>query len=251
MNILKIVDLFWRVINSYYYKVIYNSLPYLPGADKREITEYLLRNKRMLESYLGKTDPSRITQHYIPTFASYSETCSPSVVYKYIEGLKDLDRIIEEIRKNGHLPLPKHNNVTKPNNYYIEISFYILGDSQKRKDTLINVFKIIGELWARGYPVSYYDGTDNSPIIYYMDVSDDGGIYVRFFVKKLAAPEAKGVPPEVVGYLLYRLSRLPISSPANDGHGFIISRMKIDKLPEEDQYVSEAISHFRAFKEFL
>ena len=82
------------------------------------------------------------------------------------------------------MPLPKYNNVKKPNEDYIEISFLIRGNSQERKNTLINVFKIIGDFWARGFPISYYDGTDNFPIIYYMETSN-GGIYVRFFVRNV------------------------------------------------------------------
>jgi len=248
MDIPKIVDLFQRAINPYR-KVIDDKLRYLSRAERREIAAYLLHNEDIIKSYLGKTDPSRIL-YYITEFAFYKGTGPTSlIVSQYIDGLKGLDRIIKEIRKNGYLPLPKYNNVTKPDDYDIEISFRIRGNSQERKDTLIKVFKIIGEFWARGFPVSYYNGTDNSPIIYYMEVGNDDNIYVRFFIRK-------PVPPEAVGYLLYRLSSLPIAPPDDDrlhhvGHRFTENRIKIDKLSNEDQYVSEAIGYFRAFAEFF
>ena len=248
-----IVDRFERVVNPYR-RVIDDKLRYLSRADRREIAAYLLRNKNIIESYLGKTDPSKIL-YYICGFAFHKGTRpTPPIVSEYIDRLKDLDRIIKEIRKNGYLTLPKYNNVTKPNNDYIEISFRIRGNSQERKNTLINVFKIIGEFLARGSPVSYYDGTDNSPIIYYMEASNDGSIYVRFFVRKPS--RAVGVSPAALGYLLYRLSNLPIEPPDDDRshhvrHRFTESGMKIDKLSNEDQYVAEAIEYFRTFAEFL
>jgi len=194
-------------------------------------------------------DPSRIIC-YIKEFAFHRGTGPTSlIVSQYVGGLRNLDEIIKKIRKNGYLPLPKYNNVTKPSDDYVEISFRIRGNPREKRDTLINVFKIIGEFWARGFPVSYYDGTDNSPIIYYMGVGNDDNIYVKFFVRR-------PVPPEAVGYLLYRLSSLPIEPPDDDrlhhvGHRFTENRIKIDKLSNEDQYVSEAIQYFRAFAEFF
>jgi len=52
------------------------------------------------------------------------------------------------------------------------------------------------KIYKSYYNYCYYEYTKNSR--------------PKFFVKKLASPEAKGVLPEVVGYLPYRLSRLPI-----------------------------------------
>lgn len=249
-----LVDRFKRAINPYH-KVIDDKLQYLPGADRREIAAYLQSNEDLIKSYLGETDPSKIL-YYITSFALSKGTClSPHIVSEYVNGLRNLDELIKGIRGKNYLPLPKYNNVKKPNEDYIEISFLIRGNSQEKENILINVFKIIGEFWARGFPISYYDGTDNFPIIYYMETSN-GGIYVRFFVRKPVSSKAVGVPPGAVGYLLYRLSSLPIAPPDDDrshhvGHRFTGNRIKIDKLSNEDQYVSEAIEYFRAFAEFF
>jgi len=121
---------------------------------------------------------------------------------------------------------------------------------------LIDILKkLIGNVGARGLPISYYNGTDNFPIQYYMEFYPDR-THIRIFVHK-------SIPPYIVGYLLYELNNIKgkksIIRPSGNQNYYIImnqagiinNRIGIDTDPNNDIYVSRALLHYRFLYDFF
>jgi len=169
--------------------------------------------------------------------------------------LENLDKIIEEIDKGFFNSLPKYNNVVKPNIYYIEIAFNIDGNPKDQKETLVDILKkLIGNVGARGYPISYYNGTANFPIQYYMEFYPDR-THIRIFIHTT-------IPPAIVGYLLYELNNIKgkesIIPPSgqqyhiiNNVAGIINNRIGIDTDPNKDLYASRALLQYSFLYKFF
>ncbi|MFZ8801205.1 MAG: hypothetical protein ACO2ON_03460 [Candidatus Nanopusillus sp.] len=254
----KIKAEFKKHINPYY-KPISNRWN-LSDDEKLQIAEYIKHNKEKIEPYFSTINKNNIDKvlNSIDRFARFRGfSVNLHIVSQYFNMLEDLDDKIEKIRKEFFNSLPKHNNVVNPNsNYYIEIAFDVAGNPEKRKETLIDILKKpIGNVGARGLPISYYNGTNNPSIQYYMEFYPDR-THIRIFIHK-------SIPPHIVGYLLYKLNNVKgkksIIRPSGNMNYYIIkneagiinNRIGIDTDPNKDIYVSRALLYYRFLYEFF
>ena len=242
-----------------YYEPISNRWN-LSDNEKLQIAEYIKHNKEKIEPYFGIIKKNNIDKvlNSIDRFARFKGSpVNLHTVSQYFDMLEDLDDKIEKIRKGFFNSLPKYNNVVNPNsNYYIEIAFDVDGNPEKQKETLIDILKkLIGNIGARGLPISYYNGTSNSPIQYYIEFHPDR-THIRIFIHK-------SIPPHIVGYLLYKLNNIKgkksITRPSGNINYYIIkneagiinNRIGIDTDPNRDPYVSRALLYYRFLYEFF
>ena len=270
---------------------------HLPNDDRREIARELADNIDIIGKYLGPDNKDIIKAHpspidiikeplglinrenwdqvykllkYIETYSIYEQllTQQPqpqqnyinkSTVFRYINALRNLEKIIEDI-KDGHLSsLPQYPNVAKPNNNYIEIVFGIKENRKKQKETLIEILeKAIGKIMARGYPAFYYNpsmyNNADLPLIYYVQL-DDNSFFQRFFINE------KNLPQKTAGHLLYELSniiqtkRKSLILP-NVNQYYIIKDflgrdlVAIDRDPNGDPYILKSLPFFYERQEF-
>ena len=225
---------------------------YLSNDDRREIARYLADNKDIIEPYFGTINKNKIDK-VLDSIENFARLKGFSIdlhtISQYFGTLDDLDKIIEKIEKKFFNSLPKYNNVVKPNNYYMEITFDIDGNPENQKDTLVDILKkTIGNIGARGYPISYYNGTDNFPIQYYMEFYPDR-THIRIFIHR-------SLPPAIVGYLLYELNNIKgkesIIPPRGNMNYYIINnRIGIDIDPNKDHYVGSALFQYRFLYDFF
>jgi hypothetical protein len=255
---------FWKLMNVYYEPI--GKRWNLSDKEKLQIAKYIKHNKEKIEPYFGtinKNDIDRVLDS-IEQFARLKKlSIDLSTISQYFDMLENLDKIIEEIKKGFFNSLPKYNNVVKPNNpnnlknYYMEIAFGIDGNPEKRKKTLIDILKnLIGNVGARGYPISYYNGTDIFPIQYYMEFYPDR-TSIRIFIDR------SSIPPDIVGYLLYELNNIEgkesIIPPSgntnyyiiNNKLGIIDNRIGIDIDPSQDPYASRALFQYSLLYKFF
>ena len=230
----------------------------LPDKEKEQIAKYIKHNKEKIEPYFGtinKNDIDRVLDS-IEQFAKLKKlSINLSTISQYFDMLENLDKIIEDIKNGFSNSLPKYNNVVKPNNYYMEIAFDIDGNPEKRKKTLIDILNLIGNVGARGYPISYYNGTDNFPIQYYIEF-DKNRTHIRIFI------HPSYVPPAVVGYLLYELNNIKgkesIIPPSgqqyhiiNNVAGIINNRIGIDIDQGIASYADQALWQYSFLYRFF
>jgi hypothetical protein len=245
----KIKEGFEKLTNPYYKqtKKRWN----LPDDETLEMAEYIKSKEYIIEPYFNTSNRDTIDKilDSIEQFASlkgsYIDIYTTS---QYFDMLEDLDKVIEKIKNGFFNSLPKHNNVAKPNNY-MEIAFGIDGDPKKQKETLIDILRNIGYIGARGYPISYYNGTTNSPIQYYIEFDKDK-TYIRIFINR------SSIPPHIVGYLLYELNNIKgkesIIPPSNNMNYYIIknekgiinNRIGTDIDPNKDNYIQRALLQY-------
>jgi len=257
MVIDKIESTVQKLTNSYR-RVIDNKWPTISEDKRREIASYLKYKEKIIESYLGRIDKENIDKllDSIDKFTYYKgSSIEPSTVSDYVGRLENLDKIMKDVNRGHFSSLPKYNNVIKPNNNYIEIAFSIEGKPEEHKKTLIEILKIIGNIGARGYPISYYNnGIADSPIQYYMEPSK-GQTEIRFLIDK-------SIPSNIVGYLLYELNNIrgkeSIIPPSgkqyyiiNNELGIINNRIGIDSDPSSDSYIASALQDYHFLYKFF
>jgi len=256
MVLKNIKDGFKKLTNPYY-KLISKRWN-LPDDEKLKIAEYIKHKENIIDPYFDISNLDSIDK-VLDSVEQFARLKGSSIdlhtISQYFDMLEDLDKIIEKIEKGFFNSLPKYNNVVKPNNYYMEIAFDIDGDPEKQKETLIDILKKIGNIGARGYTISYYNGTVNSQIQYYIEF-DRNRTYIRIFVHR-------SIPPHIVGYLLYELNNIkgkesiiPPSRNINyyiirNEKGIINDRIGIDTDPNKDIYVSNALLQYRFLYEFF
>jgi hypothetical protein len=245
----------FRKLMNPYYEPISNRWN-LSDKEKLQIAKYIKHNEEKIKPYFGTINKNNIDKVLDSIDQFVSLKGSPvdlPTISQYFNMLEDLDNKIEEIKKGFFNSLPKYNNanVIKPNNNnYIEIAFDIDGNPEKRKETLIDILKkTIGNIGARGYPISYYNGTNNFPIQYYIEFDNDQ-THIRIFIDKSI--------PNIVGYLLYELNNIEgkesIKSPSgkyyiiNNKLGIINNRIGIDIDPKN---VQDALSVYRFLYDFF
>jgi len=264
MVVTTIRDKFQRATNPYR-EAIDNLLQNLPKDERRQIANELKRNKKIIEKYYGPIkDPTDIKKRVVSLsrFAYYKGyPLNTSTAIAYIEELKgldkiieDMDEIIENINKGYFSPFNQYNNVIIPNNYR-RFAFSISGKLKKQKKTLIEILKAIGKIRAMGYPIDYY-GTSNSPMQYYIRFSDKY-ITVEFFIN--SNPHDRGyIPPEVAGYLLYLLANIlqkrkkSIIPPNKQQYYTIADLFETDEDPNIDNtYANKVRSYFFAYQQFF
>jgi len=242
-----------------YYELIKNRWQSLQEKEIRQSAKYLDDNTDIIERFyhlINKENKENIDKEnaekildFIDGFARYNAS-SPGfpIIHKYIEGLKRLDDLIEDIKK-GYFPFQKYNVAKpQPNNNYIELAFGINIDPKNQKETLTEILEIIGDIWARGYPISYYG--NNSPIQYYIEINNNQNpnnnqINLRFFIPRY-------IPSEIVGYLLYRLNNIrqkTLIVPPKGNQYFIIGNgLGIDQDPGKDNYTEEVLISFKTLQ---
>jgi hypothetical protein len=251
MVVTTIKDAFQKATNPFRKPIDDRWGQYLSNDDRREIARYLTDKKDIIEPYfytINKNNSDRVLDS-IEQFARLKRSSVDlPTISQYFDMLENLDKIIEEIDKGFFNSLPKYNNVVKPDIYYMEIAFDIDGNPENQKGTLVNILKkLIGNVGARGYPVSYYNGTANFPIQYYMEFYPDR-THIRIFI------HTSYIPPAVVGYLLYELNELDnkekesIIPPSgqqyhiiNNVAGIINNRIGIDIDQSIASYASQAL----------
>ena len=257
----KIKDGFEKLTNRYYQSIRIRWR--LPDNETLQIAKYIKYNENLLETYfdINKEDTIDKILDSIEQFANLKKLpINPYTTSQYFDMLEDLDKVIEKIKKGFFNSLPKYNNVVKPNNNYMEIAFGIDGDPEKQKETLIDILKKIGNIGARGYPISYYNGTTNSSIQYYIEFDKDK-THIRIFINRST------VSPHIVGYLLYELNNVKgkesIISPSNNTNnntnyyiirnekGIINNRIGMDRDPNNDNYVVNALWQYSFLYEFF
>ena len=246
---------------NHYYKPISNRWN-LSDNEKLQIAEYIKSNENLIEPYFnnGNTDTIDKILDSIEQFARLKG--SPIDLHttsQYFDMLENLDKTIDKINRGFFNSLPTYNNVAKPNNYYMEIAFGIDGDPKKQKETLINILKnTIGNIGARGYPISYYNGTINFSIQYYIEF-DKNQTYIRIFIDR------SSIPSHIVGYLLYELNNIEgkesiIPPSRNMNHyiirnekGIINNRIGMDQNPNDvnNRYIQSALLQYRFLYEFF
>jgi hypothetical protein len=235
-----------------YYKPISNRWK-LSDDEKLQTAEYMKYNENIIESYFNTSnrDTIDIVLDSIEQFAKLKKlSIDRPTISQYFDMLENLDKIIDKINKGFFNFLPKYNNVIKPNNNYIEIAFDIDGNPENQKETLINILRnTVGNIGARGYPISYYNGTDNTPIQYYIEF-DKNRTHIRIFIDR------SSIPSDMVGYLLYGLNEIKgkesIIPPSRNMNYYVITNQKgiiknrigIDEDPNKDPYVSKALSEY-------
>jgi hypothetical protein len=255
MVVTKIKDGILKFTNPYY-ELIKNRWQFLQENEIRQSAKYLDDNTDIIERFYHLINKKNIDKEntekildFIDEFAHYNAS-SPSfpIIHKYIEGLKRLDDLIEDIKK-GYFPFQKYNVAKpQPNSHYIEIAFGINIDPKNQKETLTEILEIIGDIWARGYPISYYG--NNSPIQYYIEINNNQNqnnnqINLRFFIRR-------DIPSEMVGYLLYRLNNIrqkKLIVPPKGNQYFIIGNgLGIDQDPSKDKYTEEILISFKTLQ---
>jgi len=257
MVVTTIKDAFQKATNPFR-KPIDDRWQYLSDDDRREIARYLADKKDIIEPYFGTIDKNN-SDKVLDSIDQFARLKGSPVdlptISQYFDMLENLDKIIEKIEKGFFNSLPKYNNVVKPNNNYMEIAFDIDGNPEKQKETLVDILKkLIGNVGARGYPISYYNGTDNSPIQYYMEFYPDR-THIRIFIRK-------SIPPDMVGYLLYELNNIKrkksIIPPSGKQYyiiknvaGIINNRIGIDTDPNKDLYASRALLQYSFLYKFF
>jgi hypothetical protein len=256
----KIKEGFEKLINRYYQSA--KTRWHFPDNETLQIAKYIRNNEKIIKPYFntGNRDTIDKILDSIEQFASLKR--SPIDLYttsQYFDMLENLDKVIEKIKKGFFNSLPTYNNVAKPNNYYMEIAFGIDGDPKKQKETLINILRnTIGYIGARGYPISYYNGTANFPIQYYIEF-DKNQTYIRIFIDK------SSIPSHILGYLLYELNNIKgkesIIPPSRNMNYYIIKnekgiindRIGMDQDPKDvnNIYVQRALLQYRFLYEFF
>ena len=256
----KIKDEFKKHMNPYY-KSIGNRWN-LSDNEKLQIAEYIRNNENLIEPYFNTSNRDTIDKilDSIEQFAHIKRF--PINLYttsQYFEMLENLDKKIEKIKNGFFNSLPTYNNVAKPNNYYMEIAFGIDENPKKQKETLINILKnTIGNIGARGYPISYYNGTVDFPIQYYIEF-DKNQTYIRIFIDR------SSIPSHIVGYLLYELNNIEgkesIIPPSRNMNYYIIrnekgiinNRIGTDQNPNDvnNRYIQSALLQYRFLYEFF
>jgi hypothetical protein len=244
-----------------YYKPISNRWN-LPDNEKLGIAKYIKSNENIIKPYFNIDNKNTIDiiLDSIEQFAHLKGLpIDLHTVSQYFDMLKNLDKILEEINEGFFNALPKYNNVAKPENYYMELSFDIDGNPEKQKETLINILKnTIGNIGARGYPISYYNGTANYPIQYYMEFYPNR-THIGIFIDR------SSIAPHIVGYLLYELNNIEgkksIVPPSGNKNYYIIkneagiinNRIGIDQDPNDvnNIYVQKALLEYRFLYDFF
>ena len=227
---------------------------YLSNDDRREIARYLADNRDIIERFYHLINKKNIDKEnaekildFIDEFTHYNaSSLGFPITHKYIEGLKRLDDLIEDTKK-GYFPFQKYNVAKpQPNNHYIELAFGINIDPKNQKETLTEILEIIGDIWARGYPISYYGNT--SPIQYYIEINNNQNnnqINLRFFIHR-------DIPSEIAGYLLYRLNNIRqknlIVPPKGNQYFIIGNELGIDQDPSKDKYTEEILISFKTLQ---
>jgi hypothetical protein len=237
MAVTSLRDILQNVMNPFR-KPIDDRWKHLSDEDRRKIASYLKDNRKLIEKYFGpinrknKDDVYNILK-YIETYSIYEQLLfqqqqqpqqnyiNKYTVDRYITALKNLEGIIENIKKGYLFSFPQYPNVAKPNNNYIEIVFGISGNQKQQKRTLIEILeKAIGGIMVSGYPAFYYDPSRYNadlPLIYYVQLNNNS-FFQRFFIHRMRFPS------KATGYLLDKLSRI------------IQSKEKSLILPSGNQY---------------
>ena len=252
-----IKDTFQKATNPFR-KPIDDRWQYLSDDDRREIARYLADKKDIIEPYfytINKNNSDKVLDS-IEQFARLKgSSIDLPTISQYFDMLENLDKIIEEIDKGFFNSLPKYNNVVKPDIYYMEIAFDIDGNPKDQKETLVDILKkLIGNVGARGYPISYYNGTANFPIQYYMEFYPNR-THIRIFIHTT-------IPPAIVGYLLYELNNIKgkesIIPPSgqqyhiiNNVAGIINNRIGIDIDKSIASYASQALWQYSFLYRFF
>jgi hypothetical protein len=256
----KIKEGFEKLTNPYYQPTKTRS--HLPDDEALEIAKYIKYKEKILKTYfdISKEDTIDKILDSIEQFALIKgSSMDIYTTTHYFDMLENLDKVIEKIKKGFFNSLPKYNNVAKPNNNYMEIAFDVGGDPEKQKNTLINILRNnIGNIGARGYPISYYNRTDNSPIQYYIEF-DKNRTHIRIFINM------SSILPHIVGYLLYELNNvegkesiIPPSRNMNyyiikNEKGIINNRIGMDQDPNNvsNLYVQRVLLEYRFLYEFF
>ena len=254
----KIKDGFEKHTNPYYKPI--SSRWNLSDDEKLDIAKYIKISEKIIKPYFNTSNTDTIDKilDSIEQFARLRGSSTDlTTTSQYFDMLANLDKTIDKINKGFFNFLPKYNNVAKPNNYYIELAFDINGNPEKQKETLIDILKnTIGNVGARGYPISYYNGTNNFPIQYYIEF-DKNRTHIKIFI------DGSPIPPDMVGYLLYELNnikgRKSIIPPSKNMNYYIIknekgiinNRIGIDIDPNKDLYISKALLEYRFLYEFF
>jgi hypothetical protein len=250
----------FRKLTNPYYKLISKRWN-LPDDEKLKIAEYIKHKENIIDPYFDINNLDSIDKilDSIELFARLKgSSIDLHTISQYFDMLEDLDKIIRKIEKGFFNSLPKYNNVVKPNNYYMEIAFGIDGDPEKQKETLIDILNKIGNIGARGYTISYYNGTVNSQIQYYIEF-DRNRTYIRIFIDR------SSILSHIVGYLLYELNNIkgkdsiiPPSRKINyyiirNEKGIINDRIGMDQDPNDvnNIYVQRALLQYRFLYEFF
>jgi hypothetical protein len=256
----KIKEVFEKLTNPYYQSA--NTRWHLPADETLQIAKYIKSNEKIIKPYFNTSNRDTIDKilDSIEQFARLKGSpINLHTTSQYFDMLENLDKTIEKIKKGFFNSLPTYNNVAKPNNYYMEIAFGIDGDPKKQKETLIDILRnTIGNIGARGYPISYYNGTANSPIQYYIEFDKDK-TYIRIFINR------SSIPSHIVGYLLYELNNvkgkesiIPPSRNMNyyiirNEKGIINNRIGTDQDPNDvnNRYIQSALLQYRFLYEFF
>jgi hypothetical protein len=257
MVVTTIKDALQKAMNPFR-KQIDDILQHLSDDDRREIANYLADKKDIIEPYfytINKNNSDKVLDS-IEQFARLKgSSIDLPTISQYFDMLTDLDKIIEEIDKGFFNSLPKYNNVVKPNIDYMEIAFDIDGNPKDQKGTLVDILKkLIGNVGARGYPISYYNGTANFPIQYYMEFYPDR-TQIRIFIHT-------SIAPAIVGYLLYELNNIKgkesIIPPSGKQYhiiknvaGIINNRIGIDIDQSIASYAGQALWQYSFLYKFF
>jgi hypothetical protein len=131
----KIKDEFKKHMNHYYRSI--NNRWYLPDDEKLKIAEYIKNNENIVEPYFITINRETIDK-ILDSIEQFAHLKGSSIdlhtTSQYFDMLENLDKTIEKIENGFFNSLPKYNNVAKPKQLYMELSFDIGGNPENERN---------------------------------------------------------------------------------------------------------------------